>query len=61
MLCKPRVCPAADVVDPNRSNGMDGFEGIHDPDKYKGIPSLNQEEMGACYLTTEEFPADTCP
>jgi hypothetical protein len=24
---------------------MDGFNGIHDPDKYKGIPPLNQGKM----------------
>jgi hypothetical protein len=24
---------------------MDGFDRIHDPDKYKRIPSLNQEKI----------------
>jgi len=62
MLSEPGIRPTSDIVDPNRSYGMDGFEEIHDPDKYKRIPPLNQEKtkMGTIsyskYLTTEDFP-----
>ena len=60
MLGKPGICPTSDVIDANRSYGVDGFKGIHGPDKYKGNLSLNQEKMivgtHPSYLTMENLP-----